>query len=199
MPSESSDARTPDTHGSAPIAALYSARMNTPKVPLRVMPSPVNPGWRSRAGWRCALWQAHRRHRLGQGAASSTPRSSSPPGRRPRASSGRSGHSYIWRWPWRPGWSGGNAVWRARAARWACSSLQLALNALWSWLFFGWHRGALAFADIVVLLALIVATIVAFAQHTHGWPPGCSRRISRGWASRRCSATPCGSEILLLL
>jgi hypothetical protein len=30
--------------------------------------------------------------------------------------------------------------------------VQLALNALWSWLFFGWHRGGLAFADILVLL-----------------------------------------------
>jgi len=33
---------------------------------------------------------------------------------------------------------------------------------LWSWLFFGWKQGALAFADIALLLALIVATIVAF-------------------------------------
>jgi tryptophan-rich sensory protein len=40
--------------------------------------------------------------------------------------------------------------------------VQLALNALWSWLFFGWHHGALAFADILVLLVLIVATLVAF-------------------------------------
>lgn len=40
--------------------------------------------------------------------------------------------------------------------------LQLALNALWSWLFFGWHLGAAAFADILVLLALIVATLVLF-------------------------------------
>ncbi|MDN5848043.1 MAG: tryptophan-rich sensory protein [Nitrococcus sp.] len=40
--------------------------------------------------------------------------------------------------------------------------VQLALNALWSWLFFIWHLGALAFADIVLLWALIVATAVAF-------------------------------------
>jgi tryptophan-rich sensory protein len=39
---------------------------------------------------------------------------------------------------------------------------QLALNALWSWLFFAWHRGALAFVDIVLLWLLIVATLVAF-------------------------------------
>ncbi len=40
--------------------------------------------------------------------------------------------------------------------------LQLAANALWSWLFFGWHRGAFAFADVLVLWALIVGTLVAF-------------------------------------
>ena len=31
------------------------------------------------------------------------------------------------------------------------------------WLFFGWRQGALAFADILMLLALIVATMVSFA------------------------------------
>jgi benzodiazapine receptor len=40
--------------------------------------------------------------------------------------------------------------------------LQLALNALWSWLFFAWHRGVLALADVLVLWILIVATLVAF-------------------------------------
>lgn len=39
---------------------------------------------------------------------------------------------------------------------------QLVFNALWSWLFFEWHRGALAFADILLLLALIIATIITF-------------------------------------
>lgn len=39
---------------------------------------------------------------------------------------------------------------------------QLAVNALWSWLFFAWHLGAAAFADVLLLLALIAATIVAF-------------------------------------
>jgi tryptophan-rich sensory protein len=53
--------------------------------------------------------------------------------------------------------------WRARSAL-GLFVLQLACNALWSWLFFGWHLGGLAFADILVLLALIVATIVAFAR-----------------------------------
>jgi len=51
-----------------------------------------------------------------------------------------------------------------RAARFALSLFlaQLALNALWSWLFFGWHRGGLAFADIVALWALVAATLIAF-------------------------------------
>lgn len=58
-------------------------------------------------------------------------------------------------------------VWRAggfRAARFALTLflVQLALNALWTWLFFGWQQGALAFADILVLWALIVATLIAF-------------------------------------
>ena len=40
--------------------------------------------------------------------------------------------------------------------------LQLVFNALWSWLFFAWQLGALAFADIILLWILIVATLVSF-------------------------------------
>jgi len=58
-------------------------------------------------------------------------------------------------------------VWRIGGFRAAQTALtlflvQLAINALWSWLFFGWHQGALAFADIVLLWVLIVATLAAF-------------------------------------
>jgi benzodiazapine receptor len=58
-------------------------------------------------------------------------------------------------------------VWRVGGFRAARSALvlflvQLALNALWSWLFFAWQRGGLAFADILLLWMLIVATIVLF-------------------------------------
>ena len=58
-------------------------------------------------------------------------------------------------------------VWRVAGFRAARNALtlflvQLALNALWSWLFFAWRRGAWAFADIVVLWALILATVIAF-------------------------------------
>ena len=51
---------------------------------------------------------------------------------------------------------------RANPTALSLFGVQLALNALWSWLFFAWHRGAWAFADIVVLWVLIVATLVSF-------------------------------------
>jgi tryptophan-rich sensory protein len=56
-------------------------------------------------------------------------------------------------------------VWRSPGSTGAALGLfsaQLAANALWSWLFFAWHRGALAAVEVLVLLALIVATAVAF-------------------------------------
>lgn len=59
-------------------------------------------------------------------------------------------------------------VWRQRGGfREARGALvlfivQLVFNALWSWLFFAWHQGGLALADIAVLWVLIVATIVSF-------------------------------------
>lgn len=58
-------------------------------------------------------------------------------------------------------------VWRIHGLRAAGATLtlfllQLAVNALWSWLFFGWHLGAAGFVDIIVLWLLIVATLVAF-------------------------------------
>lgn len=60
-------------------------------------------------------------------------------------------------------------VWRERgtaATRPALTLylLQLGVNALWSWLFFGWRLGALAFVDILLLVVLLVATLIAFAR-----------------------------------
>lgn len=52
--------------------------------------------------------------------------------------------------------------WRAAAPALTLYLLQLGLNTLWSWLFFGWKQGALAFADILLLLVMIVATLIAF-------------------------------------
>ena len=58
-------------------------------------------------------------------------------------------------------------VWRERDVSNVRAALmlfvaQLCVNALWSWLFFAWRNGALAFAEVLVLLALIAATIVVF-------------------------------------
>jgi tryptophan-rich sensory protein len=44
--------------------------------------------------------------------------------------------------------------------------VQLAVNALWSWLFFAWHLGGAAFADILVLIVLIAATMLLFWRHS---------------------------------
>jgi tryptophan-rich sensory protein len=40
--------------------------------------------------------------------------------------------------------------------------VQLAVNAVWSWIFFAWHAGGIAFGWIVLLGALVLATLVAF-------------------------------------
>ncbi len=41
---------------------------------------------------------------------------------------------------------------------------QLCLNVLWSWLFFHWHRMDLAFYELLLFWALILATLLAFWQ-----------------------------------
>jgi len=58
-------------------------------------------------------------------------------------------------------------VWRARGFTGARTALllfmaQLGVNALWTWLFFVWHKGGLAFAEILLLWVMIVATIMLF-------------------------------------
>ncbi|MCC4609910.1 TspO/MBR family protein [Xanthomonas campestris] len=60
----------------------------------------------------------------------------------------------VWR---RGGWAGARLALRMFV-------LQLALNGLWSWLFFAWHIGAWAFADIVLLWLTLAATIGLFAK-----------------------------------
>jgi tryptophan-rich sensory protein len=44
----------------------------------------------------------------------------------------------------------------------AVYALQLALNALWSWLFFAWRQGSGAFIEVLVLWVCILATILLF-------------------------------------
>jgi tryptophan-rich sensory protein len=58
-------------------------------------------------------------------------------------------------------------VWRERGFAGAKLALtlflvQLAANALWTWLFFGWQQGLWSSVDIVLLWGLIVATVIAF-------------------------------------
>lgn len=58
-------------------------------------------------------------------------------------------------------------VWRGHGFRGASTALtlfiaQLFANALWTWIFFVWHQGALSLAEIVALCLLIASTIRAF-------------------------------------
>lgn len=58
-------------------------------------------------------------------------------------------------------------VWRARGFAGARRALilflaQLAVNALWTWIFFVWREGGLAFGEILLLWVLISGTIVMF-------------------------------------
>ena len=41
---------------------------------------------------------------------------------------------------------------------------QLALNGVWSWIFFGLHKPGIAFAEILVLWGMILGTLIAFWQ-----------------------------------
>jgi translocator protein len=138
--------------------------MHTNNLPLRITPSPVN-SWLALAGWvaLCAFTGAI-------GAIASLEAKQfygtldQPPWAPPAGVFGP-----VWTLLYVSMAIAAWLVWRERGfarARGALGLfvLQLAFNALWSWLFFGWHRGALAFADILVLLALIIATIVAFAR-----------------------------------
>jgi len=60
----------------------------------------------------------------------------------------------VWREPAQP----------SRAPALVVFVLQLAVNALWSWLFFAWHWGAWALADVLLLLVLIATAIALFRR-----------------------------------
>ncbi len=58
-------------------------------------------------------------------------------------------------------------VWRTRGFTGARGALalfiaQLAANALWSWLFFVWHQGGLAFAEVLLLWCMVAVTVISF-------------------------------------
>jgi tryptophan-rich sensory protein len=58
-------------------------------------------------------------------------------------------------------------IWRERGVRGVRLALavfisQLVLNALWTWIFFTWREGALAFVEILVLLLVIVLNVILF-------------------------------------
>ena len=62
----------------------------------------------------------------------------------------------------------------ARAARAALApyALQLARNAAWTWLFFRWHMGAWALAEVVALLAVVALTAWRFGR-IRAWAGAC--------------------------
>jgi len=61
-------------------------------------------------------------------------------------------------------------VWRRTGlvvnAAFTVFAVQLVLNAVWSWLFFGLHRPDLAFVDIVLLWFSILAMLLLFWRET---------------------------------
>jgi tryptophan-rich sensory protein len=62
-------------------------------------------------------------------------------------------------------------VWRsgrpaAVALPLALYGVQLVLNALWSWIFFGLHRPGLAFAELLCLWLAILGTMLCFHRHS---------------------------------
>ncbi len=54
--------------------------------------------------------------------------------------------------------------WRSTNPALKLFMVQLALNALWTWLFFVWRLGALALGEILILWILILRTILEFRK-----------------------------------
>jgi len=73
---------------------------------------------------------------------------------------------------WRQG-----GLWRLAMALFA---VQLALNAAWSWLFFGFHLPGAAFIEVVALLAAIAATTIACSRQSWRRPSHFGRGRWRG-------------------
>lgn len=138
--------------------------MNNVHLPLRISPSPVNP-WLGLAGWIVLCAAAGAIGAVASVEAREFYASLDQPSWAPPAAV----FGPVWTLLYMSMAVAAWLVWRERGFARARGALglfiaQLALNALWSWLFFAWHRGAFAFIDILVLLALIVATVVSFAK-----------------------------------
>jgi tryptophan-rich sensory protein len=56
--------------------------------------------------------------------------------------------------------------WVGAAVPMVLFAVQLALNAAWSWLFFGLHSPGAAFVDILLLLVAIAATMTVFCRRS---------------------------------
>jgi tryptophan-rich sensory protein len=63
-------------------------------------------------------------------------------------------------------------VWRETSARRSAALVayvgQLVLNALWSWLFFGWHQGRWATVEVFALSVAVLVTVLLFHRVHRG-------------------------------
>lgn len=142
----------------------YFGFMNETRAPLRVIPSRVNP-WAALAGWLLLTAAAGALGAVASAGARDFYASLAKPAWAPPAGV----FGPVWTLLYVSMAVAAWLVWRERGFARARGALalflvQLAANALWSWLFFAWHLGGWAFADILALLVLLVATVVAFAN-----------------------------------
>jgi benzodiazapine receptor len=138
--------------------------MKTPGSIERVIPSGVNP-WLALAGWMVLVAATGAIGAIASANAAQFYASLDRPGWAPPAGV----FGPVWTLLYAAMGVSAWLVWRERS--WARARnalglfvLQLAANALWSWLFFGWKLGALAFADILLLIVLVAATLYLFAR-----------------------------------
>ena len=138
--------------------------MDSPKLPLRTVPSSVHP-WVALAGWLSLTLVTGALGAVASVEAADFYATLERPAWAPPAGV----FGPVWTLLYVTMGVAAWLVWRERGwagARGALGLfvLQLAVNALWSWLFFAWKLGAAAFADILLLIVLVVATVVSFAK-----------------------------------